>query len=197
MHRLPSCWQGPYKRDKLVLRKKWQWTGGFLSDFPKPTSLRPFRHKGPSEDVPPLPWAGSTPRSQTPASGYLQSPPPGGTGVRRAWGEGCGRRFRAGPGAGRSGVPPAPVRGAEWTGSFPAARPQPGGSPPPSFLCLSWPFPDAGGTRAWGLGLGGILPVLQRVGSPWPACDLGQWWLLPIRLRRPDRFGVWRFGEAG
>lgn len=93
--------------------------------------------------------------------------------------------LRAGLGEGRRESRRRP-RGAESTRSFPPAHPQPGGSPPPFFLCLSWPFRDAGkrGARGWGLELGGTLPVLQRVGSGCPTCSLGQWWLLPSRLGR-------------
>lgn len=48
--------------DKLALLSKWRKTG-LPSDFPKPTSPRPFLLLGPSEDVPPLPREGPTLRN--------------------------------------------------------------------------------------------------------------------------------------
>lgn len=86
--------------------------------------------------------------------------------------------------------PAGPARGARRSGS--PARPcqvSPLRLPCFAFPGLSVSLGDAGLAS----GLGRELALLQRVDSPCPACDLGQWWLQPAR----SGAGVWRFSEAG
>lgn len=110
--------------DKLALLSKWRKTG-LPSDFPKPTSPRPFLLLGPSEDVPPLPREGPTLRNPDahaipflPPPRFFSPHPIRGTRESQTLGGGgglpgnlAGDALRQGGGGGRSRVPPASARG--------------------------------------------------------------------------------------